>query len=351
MSPASRTRLPFCTTHERTYVMGARISLDHLPAGNRFQQFRDIAASLYVPVSLTCEAPETFRFNSDELAVGDLSFAPGFMTNVKVVRTTRDIARSESDSRMKLILPLAGAIGVRQDSREALVRPGQFFVDDPMRPYEEHIVEDLSYIAVHLPRHAVISRVGGLDTLTAIGFGPESPHCKLVLDFLASLCSVWEAVDDRCAAHLNSVALELIVAALHERSERVATANSNYRSAQFQRAKAFIDSHLQDPSLSLSLVAAALGASVRHVSALLSERGLSYRRYVLEQRLRRCANDLADIRFAHRTVTIIAYSWGFSDGSHFSNAFKAAHGVSPREYRTLKLRVSMTGDVPAQRVA
>jgi AraC-like DNA-binding protein len=317
--------------------MGARISLDYLPAGRRFHHFRDIAASLYVPVSLTCERPEIFRFNSDELAAGDLSFAPGFMTKVKVARTPRDVAHSESDSRMKLILPIAGAIGVRQDRREALIRPGQFFVDDPMRPYEEHILDDLSYMAVHLPRHAVISRVGGLDTLTAIGFGPESPHCKLALDFLSSLSSVWHAVDKRFAVHLGSVALELIVAALRERSDRATTANYSYKSAQFQRAKAFIDSHLQDPSLSLSLVATALGASVRHVSALLSERGLSYRRYVLEQRLQRCANDLADVRFAHRTVTAIAYSWGFSDGSHFSNAFKAARGVSPREYRSLKL--------------
>lgn len=318
--------------------MSAHISLDHLPASSRFQHFRDIAASLYVPVSLTCEAPETFRFNSDELSVDDLSFAPGFMTKVTVTRTLRDIARSESDSRMKLILPLSGAIGVRQDNREALIRPGQFFVDDPVRPYEEHIVEDLRYIAVHLPRHAVISRIGDLDTLTAIGFGPESPNCKLALDFLASLNSAWNALDQRFTAHLSSVALELIVAALQERSNRPVTARYNYRSAQFQRAKAYIDNHLQDPSLSLNLLAAALGASVRHVSSLLNEHGLSFRRYVLEQRLRHCANDLADIRLVHRTVTTIAYSWGFSDGSHFSNAFKAAQGMSPREYRAWKLR-------------
>jgi AraC-like DNA-binding protein len=60
---------------------------------------------------------------------------------------------------------------------------------------------------------------------------------------------------------------------------------------------------------------------------------VSYRRYVLEQRLARCASELADPRMAHRTVTDIGYSWAFFDSAHFSKAFKTAYGMSPRDYR------------------
>jgi len=317
--------------------MGIQTNLDEISARSRFQHFRDIVASLYVPVTLTCETPEKFQFASDMRFLGSLELGSGFMTKLKVTRTPRDVARSESDGLMKLILPLSGAIGVRQDKREVLIKPGQFYVDDPARPYEEHIVEDLKFITIHLPRNTVVTRVGGLDAVTAVRFGPELPHSKLALDFITSLSSVWDAVDERSAANLSSIAVELIVAALRERSNQVATASQNYRFAQFQRAKVLIDDNLQDPSLSLNQVAAALGASVRYVSALFSEQQFSYRKYVLQQRLFRCANDLADIRLAHHMVSTIAYSWGFSNSTHFSHAFKTMHGVSPREYRASKL--------------
>jgi AraC-like DNA-binding protein len=42
---------------------------------------------------------------------------------------------------------------------------------------------------------------------------------------------------------------------------------------------------------------------------------------------------LEDPRQAHRTIGDIAYSWGFSDLSHFSRRFKGAFGCAPGDYR------------------
>jgi AraC-like DNA-binding protein len=35
----------------------------------------------------------------------------------------------------------------------------------------------------------------------------------------------------------------------------------------------------------------------------------------------------------NRTVSEIAYGWGFSDMTHFGRRFKAMYDVSPRDYR------------------
>ncbi|MFM0166441.1 helix-turn-helix domain-containing protein [Paraburkholderia sediminicola] len=35
----------------------------------------------------------------------------------------------------------------------------------------------------------------------------------------------------------------------------------------------------------------------------------------------------------HRTIAEVAYSWAFSDNTHFSRAFKQEYGMSPRDYR------------------
>jgi AraC-like DNA-binding protein len=317
--------------------MSTQISLDHISARSRFQYFRDIVNSLYVPVGATSETPHDFRYCRTDRVLGDLSFISGMMTRMTISRTPRDVSRSESDGQMKLIVPLSGSVMFSQGKREAVIKPGQFYVDDPARPYEETVLEDLTYLAVLLPRHAVTSRVGPLDAVTAVGFGPELPHSKLARDFILSLSAVWDTVEEASATRLSSIAFDLITAALWERGNRAIPSNNIYRSAQFQRAKAFIDEHLADPLLSLSMVAAAVGVSTRYVRYIFSERGFSYRRYVLQQRLARSARDLGDFHLAHRSVTIVAYSWAFADGAHFSRAFKAAYGMSPRDYRASKL--------------
>jgi AraC-like DNA-binding protein len=42
---------------------------------------------------------------------------------------------------------------------------------------------------------------------------------------------------------------------------------------------------------------------------------------------------LEDPAQAHRMIGDIAFSWGFSDSSHFNRRFKAEFGCAPGEYR------------------
>jgi AraC-like DNA-binding protein len=317
--------------------VGTLVSLDHFPAKSRFHHFRDIVNELYVPVTVTSEAPQAFRYSRSEKLLGDLSFVSGMMTKVMFTRTARDVVGAECDDNMKLVVPLAGSVVFRQNKREALVKPGQFYLDDAARPYEKRVIDSLTYLTVNFPRDAVASRLGGLDSILAIGFGTELPHSRLARDFLLSIATVWDSIEETSAAHLSSVASDLIMAALWERCNPTGTPQSVYRSAQFQQARAFIYAHLDDPRLSPSMIATALGVSTRYLRYLFSERRFSYRRYVLAERLARCAKDLGDPRLAHRTITAVAYSWAFFDGAHFSRAFKAAFEMSPRAYRALKL--------------
>jgi AraC-like DNA-binding protein len=317
--------------------MSNQISLEHLPASRRFDHFRELSTLLFVPVSLQCDDAMSFGFSRTEKTFGSLSFGLGKMSKLDVARTPRDVIRSELDAKIKVTMPLSGTIGVRQDKREALIAPGEFYVNDPARPYEEQFSEDMTYISVHVPKNCIPSRLGGLEHSTGLKFGADLPSSKMARDLLISLSTVWEEISEASASHLGSIALDLIMAAISERSNRNDSRTDVYRSAQFHRAKALIDGRLQDPTLSLSQVASELGVSTRYISCLLHERALSYRNYVLEQRLLRAKNDLSDPRLANRAITTIAYSWGFTDSAHFSRTFKAAHGMSPREYRALKL--------------
>ena len=94
-----------------------------------------------------------------------------------------------------------------------------------------------------------------------------------------------------------------------------------------------IDTRLSDPSLKPAEAAAAAGISVRYANDLLAEENFSVERYILRRRLERCRSALEDPLQAHRMIGEIAFSWGFSDHSHFTRRFRAAFGMTPGDCR------------------
>ena len=99
---------------------------------------------------------------------------------------------------------------------------------------------------------------------------------------------------------------------------------------QIQR---FIDTHLSEPILGPAEIASALEVSVRHVHRVFSLTGSTLGAYIRSRRLERCRDDLANPRLRERTITQIAFFWGFSDSAHFSHSFRNCFGVSPRVFR------------------
>jgi AraC family transcriptional activator of tynA and feaB len=108
---------------------------------------------------------------------------------------------------------------------------------------------------------------------------------------------------------------------------------SSARSVALLNVRAVIESRLSDPHLNATSVAEAAGVSIRYANALLAEENTSIMRLVLAMRLARCRQALEDPFQDNRTVSEIAYGWGFSDMTHFGRCFKAMYDVSPRDYR------------------
>jgi AraC-like DNA-binding protein len=90
-------------------------------------------------------------------------------------------------------------------------------------------------------------------------------------------------------------------------------------------------------------VAAALGISVRHVHRLFSVTGSTLGDYIRARRLEACRSDLANPRLRDKTITEIAFCWGFSDSAHFSHSFSRQFGLSPRAFRMQMARSEGNG--------
>jgi len=104
------------------------------------------------------------------------------------------------------------------------------------------------------------------------------------------------------------------------------------REVHHRRALRYIDTNLADPELSPTVIAIALRISPRYLH-LLFEAGSSVGATILTKRLDRCRAALLD-RVDHRSISEIAFAWGFNDAAHFSRTFKARFGSSPRALRS-----------------
>ena len=107
-----------------------------------------------------------------------------------------------------------------------------------------------------------------------------------------------------------------------------------YRDDQSIRVKAYIELRLADPELSVERIAHACNISVRGLHRLFAEDPTgSVSSYLWGRRLIRCAEVLRDPSQAHRAITDVCFSYGFSSSSHFSRLFKDRFGVPPARYR------------------
>ena len=105
------------------------------------------------------------------------------------------------------------------------------------------------------------------------------------------------------------------------------------RAAQVSELKLYALGRLGDPDLNPQRVAQANYVSVRQVHRLFAGGGLSFGAWIREERLRRCRNYLADPLIAQLTISEIAGQWGYRSAAHFTRAFAARFGMTPRAFR------------------
>ena len=90
---------------------------------------------------------------------------------------------------------------------------------------------------------------------------------------------------------------------------------------------------LRDPGLTVAAIAAALRLSPSTLHRAWAGEPCSLAEWIRAQRLDAARRDLCSPAQARRGVSEIAFHWGFNDAAHFSRAFRARFGCTPRELR------------------
>ena len=99
--------------------------------------------------------------------------------------------------------------------------------------------------------------------------------------------------------------------------------------------RTYIQQHIDDSGLNPDQIAAALNISVRQLFKVCAQADFSIEQWIINLRLERARAELVRPAAATPPIAAVARRVGFVDASHFSRRFKAAYGISPREWRLL----------------
>lgn len=234
-----------------------------------------------------------------------------------------------SESNLVLHFQMRGRTRHRQANLEAGLSPGDYVLSSCESPYTIHSGGHELLVA-EFPRQPLLDRIKKVDDLTGRRGLGSTPAAHLLRHYLLSLWTMsdlsFENADWESGA--SEAFFDLLALALNGHTLADGLNSTDVRRDRLLR---LVEARLGDEDLSSAAMAAELGISIRTLQMMFAKMGTTPSAYVLERRLRRCADSL--LSDPGRMVTDIAFDHGFNDSGHFSRCFRQYFGMPPSAWR------------------
>ncbi|MFG1997903.1 helix-turn-helix domain-containing protein [Spirillospora sp. NPDC048911] len=315
------------------------MSTAEIPTGERFAFWREVTSKVWVPLDARCEPDLETGFQA-QVGVGGLGPVQVTLmtaTPHSVSRTPKLIRQTDPETFLLTCAVRGRGIRGEQDGRRTDFHVGDLGLYDSSRPYVAgHIpgVPVSQHLGLQFPRSLLPLPPRDLRRLTAVRIPGDRGIGALSSSFLLQLARHMDEFSPADVARLSTLTLDVLTAALAGALEADSQVPPNTRRrALMAQIHAFIRDNLGDASLTPDAIAAAHHISVRYLQKLFQQDGHTVSGWIRERRLEQCRRDLADPRLAAQPIGAIAARWGFPSPPHFSQAFRAAYGLSPSQFR------------------
>ncbi|WP_327320028.1 helix-turn-helix domain-containing protein [Streptomyces sp. NBC_01235] len=317
-----------------------------VPDGEKLTYWRDALGRALVPMAVTARADGPFEGRISTKWLGHLRISTIDADAHRMSRTPAhiaDAAAGPAADQVAVGVQRVGTATLIQDGRRTFVGEGDLVVYDTARPHSLDYPRRFSTHVVHMPRRAVGLPEEGLRQVTGTAIPGTDGIGALLATFLTSLTASVPPCAPAAAASLATGVVDLFATLVDTRTPRVTAPRTHPGDHLVLRVRDHIDRHLGDPDLSPQTVAAAHHISVRYLHRLFEGEGVTVGRLIQQRRLERCARELARADDSAPTVSAVAQRWGFANPAHFSRVFRAAYGLSPREWRGAQNALLPTG--------
>lgn len=312
---------------------------EDVPLADRFDRWREITSQSVVTTEMRTSSDGDFQASLHGCDLGAVRLMVVSAPPMEARRPPK-LVRHEDRDFYHIGLVLHGRTDVRHAGREASVRPHELLLTSSAYPYYGRMGEERNTLAVaEFPAQALPLPRDQARRLLTRALSARDGIGALVAGVVTRAVTDSAQYTARDAARLGSVVTDLLGALLaHELEAESALPPETHHNALVFRVRAFIDQHLGDPRLSPRTVAAAHHISPRYLHRLFQSQDTTVAAWIRRRRLERCRRDLADPAQWSVSIGEIATRWGFVHQADFSRAFRAAYGLSPRDYRHAVLR-------------
>ncbi|WAZ26705.1 helix-turn-helix domain-containing protein [Streptomyces cinnabarinus] len=315
------------------------LSTEPIPAKERLAYWHEMISRIYdelasvrMDIALPVDAP--YRGTITATRLGSLHVATTD-ADPQRFRQTKGVADGPGADYVNVCWMDRGVLALDQNDHRALLRPGSLLFFDTSHPHRTNYPVPFRQQVIQVPRWMLGLREGEIQRLTSTPIGPDTDTSALVIQFLSQFATKAAYIPPHIGDLLARNTADLLATLIAERLDRVSpdTGTDAARTALRLRIKGFIDRNLADPDLSPQMIADAHRISVRYLHWLFQNEETTVSRWILHRRLAAGQRDLARSSRSALSVAAVAHRWGFTSPSHFSRAFRAAYGMTPREWR------------------
>jgi AraC-like DNA-binding protein len=308
------------------------VSTDQVAPKERLPYWKDLIWQLLGRLRSEARADGTFRGRMEYGDAGEVKLCRLSASSHRVTRTP-DLIRQDDRGYLKVVVQLEGSTWFEQSGHKTLLQPGEWSIYDTMKSYSVSNTSDIEQMVLLVPREKVLTAGMNADELLVQRYSAQAGIGRLAGHLIRKAYDELGECSPESAETVGDAIAQLLRQSLMERAGK--PTSMSLREALRDRIKTHIQRNLRDPNLSIDQIAAALRCSKRNLHKAFSNDGVTLSDYIWRQRLERCRRDLAAPACAWKSITEIAYSWGFSSSTHFSKAFREAFGTSPKLYRMM----------------
>ena len=250
------------------------------------------------------------------------------------------------------LLPTEDGVVLRSETGHRIIPVGHLLLLPRNGDWSVVFQRDMRAIVLSVTSDAMHGRIlrkprfGEPQVVAPVGFADVfSRSLEATARTLEILADVeWASVAQNLVELLSTLAQRLSAPTPDTNNNNTAT-----QAAILHRICQTIERRLDDGELSPARVAQAEGISERYLQKLFEGVGDNFTHYVRERRLQRAWADLSNPTEVHRSISEIAYRYGFGDSAHFSRTFRHRFGLPPREFRQQEAQRMAAPSVVGQR--
>ncbi|WP_233872634.1 helix-turn-helix domain-containing protein [Paraburkholderia adhaesiva] len=243
-------------------------------------------------------------------------------------RDLRTIARSDADTYVVIVVCSGDGAGDFNNTNIAS-QSGDIVIVDSTQPYRSRVDAGKRLVAV-VPR-APLEKLIGRRNLHGVVLKAGQPMTTLITDYLKGLQTlIGQMTGDELAGAQDGM-YSLLAGGLSGKGSEYADATAIAALSLRQKIIDLIDQHITNPELDVDFLMRYSHISRSNLYRIFETDG-GIARLIREKRLDLAYRLLSGSTSETRTksITIIAGYCGFSSYEHFTRAFKARFGITPR---------------------